>query len=89
MLHALEAIGHSGSLKMKPRRKQVFVAVAAGDSQRRARSDHARSDDVTIINRIAQRDICIIYRPQVSHRCKTCLQRPPRVPRAMQRFARR
>ncbi len=89
MLHSLDAVRYSFSLMVERGRQQVFIAVAAGDSHRRHRSDDARPDDVAIINRIAQRDVRIIFRAKVSHRCKTRFERAPRVPRPVQRFARR
>ena len=87
VLHSLDAVRHSISMKVQRGRQQVFVAMAAGDSERRPRRDDPRPDDVAIIDRIAQRDVRIIFRAKVSHRCKTCFEGPPCVPRAMQRFA--
>ena len=89
MLHRLHAVRHPASLKMKGRRQQVFVTVAASDSHGRSRGHDARPNHVAIVNRVAQRNVRVVFRAEVAHGGKPRFERPPRVPRAMQRFARR
>ncbi len=89
VLHSLDAVGHSFSLKVERGRQQVFVAMPAGDAQRRPRSDNPRADDVAIIDRIPQRDVRVVFRAKVSDCRETCFESAPGVPRAMQRFPRR
>ncbi len=89
VLHRLDAVGHSFSLKMKCGREQIFVAMTAGDSQRWSRGDHARPNHVSIVDGIAQCDVRIIFRANVAHCSESCFEGAPRVSRAMQRFTSR
>src|SRR2546430_14112587 len=67
MLHRLHAVRHPASLKMKSRRQQVFVTVAASDSHGRSRGHDARPNHVAIVNRVAQRNVRVVFRAEVAH----------------------
>src|SRR5260370_1020394 len=77
------------SLKVERGRQQVFAALPAGDTQCRSRRDDARTDDVAIVDGVAQRDVRIVFGAKVSHCRKTGFESAPRIPRAVQRFPRR
>ena len=70
---------------MKFKREKIAVAVAAGDSERRAGNLHARPDHVTGINGVAQRDIGIAFCAHVANGGEPGHQRESRVLCAQQR----
>ncbi len=89
VLHSLDAVRHAVSLEAKRRRQQVLVAVPARDAERRPRRDDAGADDVAVVDGVAQGDVRVVAGAQVAHGREPGLERPPGVPRAVQRLARR
>ena len=53
MLHACHAIGHSFSADVVFERQQIFVAVSAGDAKGWPAHQHARTRNISSIDRIA------------------------------------
>ena len=61
--------------------------MAAGDAQRRPGDEHARAEDLAVIDGIAQRDVGVAFRADVTDGGETGEQRLLRVLGAGQRLA--
>jgi hypothetical protein len=83
-LHAFHSIGHATPNVVVFEGQQVFVAMAAGDAERRAAHQHMRTGHIAGVDGVAQSDVAVTLGTHVAHRGKASFQSEARVARADQ-----
>ena len=84
----IDAVGHAVRRPIKLRRKEIFIAVAAGDAERRAGYEHARAGHIAGLDGVTQRDIGVSARSHIAHGGETSFESDASVAGAGERLAR-